>query len=61
MGDVEPMNLRPSVIAARSTRKPPAAGSTTRSPGFVTAPIKRPSPRKRRNSLMDSRYDWPAL
>jgi hypothetical protein len=29
--------------------------------GCVTAPIKRPSPRKRRNSVMDSRYDWPAL
>src|SRR5262249_16382325 len=39
----QPMKLRPSAIGARSTTKPPAAGSTTRSPGFVTAPIKPPS------------------
>jgi hypothetical protein len=29
--------------------------------GCVTAPIKRPSPRKRRNRVMDSRYDCPGL
>src|SRR6516165_7728849 len=37
----QPMKLRPSSWAARITTKEPAAGSTTRSPGCVTAPINR--------------------
>src|SRR5690606_4055417 len=35
-----PRNSRPVASAASMTEKLPAAGSTTRSPGFVVAPIR---------------------
>ena len=37
----QPTKSRPIWLATRITTKLPAAGSTTRSPGLVTAPISR--------------------
>src|SRR5438128_1185222 len=40
----QPINQRRTSVATCITTNDPAAGSTTRSPGFVTAPISRAPP-----------------